>query len=85
MNASLDKLVFDDDKSILESVLREAFGKHADGLDRAVQVIRHCYNPFGYSYESVLQEAIDGLAAGMGLATRSSAELYEFKYIKSYN
>lgn len=77
------KLVFDDDKSILESVLREAFDKHADGLDRAVQVIRHCYNPFGYSYESVLQEAIDGLAAGMGLATRSSAELYEFKYIKS--
>ena len=79
------KLVFDDDQTILRSVLSDAFGKHSDGLDQAVHVIRHCYNPFGYSYDSVLQDAVDGFAAGMGLASRSSHELYEFKYIKSYN
>jgi len=79
------KMVFDDDTTVLRAVLQQAFDKKADGLERAVKVIRHCYNPFGYSYESVLQDAVDGLAAGMGLATRSSAELYEFKYIKSYN
>ena len=79
------KLVFDDDQSILRNVLQRAFDQPVDGLDGAVQVIRHCYNPFGYSYENLLQDAIDGFAAGLGLSTRSSRELYEFKYIKSYN
>jgi ABC-type nitrate/sulfonate/bicarbonate transport system substrate-binding protein len=79
------KLVFDDDQTVLRLVLEQAFDKSAEGLDSAIQVIRHCYNPFGYSYENVLQEAIDGFAAGMGLASRSSRELYEFKYIKSHN
>ena len=79
------KLVFDDDQSILRNVLQRAFDQPGDGLDGAVQVIRHCYNPFGYSYENLLQDAIDGFAAGLGLSTRSSRELYEFKYIKSYN
>ena len=79
------KLVFDDDQTILRSALQRSFDQEEEGLDMAIRVIRQCYNPFGYSYENVLQDAIDGFAAGMGLASRSSRELYEFKYIKSYN
>jgi ABC-type nitrate/sulfonate/bicarbonate transport system substrate-binding protein len=79
------KLVFDDDQAPLREVLVNTFDQPEDGLDQAVAVIRECYNPFGYSYESLLQSAIDGLAAGMGLASRPAQELYEFKYIKSYN
>lgn len=79
------KLVFDDDETALRAALQEVFGKSPEGLDAAVRVIRHCYNPFGYSYDSVLQPAVDSLAAGMGLSTRSSRELYDFKYIKSYS
>ncbi len=57
----------------------------AVGLEQTIEVIRHCYNPFGYSYDNVLSSAVDNMAAGMGLATRDAGELYEFKYINSYN
>jgi hypothetical protein len=76
------KMVFDD-MSILESVLHQVFAKDANGLEQAVRVIRHCYNASGYSDGVVLQDAIDGLAAGMGLASRPCGELYEFEYVKS--
>ena len=79
------KSVFDDDQSLLRKVLLQSFAKSEQGLDQAVQVIRDCYNPFGYSYDNLLQPAMDNMAAGMGLSSRASGELYEFKYIKSYN
>lgn len=79
------KIIFKDEQSILRTTLREAFGKTDEGMDKSIEVIRHCYNPFGYSYDSVLQPAVDSMAAAMGLASRSSKDLYEFKYIKSYN
>jgi hypothetical protein len=79
------KLVFDDDQSVLRAALQQSFNKPEQALDKAVDVIRHCYNPFGYSYDTVLQPAIDQLALGMGLATRPSNDLYEFSYIKSHH
>ena len=79
------KSVFDDDQSLLRKVLLQTFGKSEQDLDQAVLVIRDCYNPFGYSYDKLLQPAVDNMAAGMGLSSRVSGELYEFKYIKSYN
>ncbi len=79
------KYVYDDNDAVLRSVLVEAFGMAADGLDNALQVIRDCYNPFGYSYDSLLQTAVDGMAAGMGLASRAPGELYDFNYIKSHH
>lgn len=79
------KAIFDDDQTLLRKALIECFGKREDSLDQAVAVIRECYNPFGYSYESILQPAIDGMAASAGLATRNCSELYDFEYIKSYN
>ena len=79
------KTVFDDDQTLLREVLVATFDQPAEGLEQAVEVIRECYNPFGYSYESLLQSAIDSMAASMGLASRPSQELYEFKYIKSHH
>jgi hypothetical protein len=79
------KTIFDDDQSLLRKVLLQTFGKPEQGLDQAVRVIRDCYNPIGYSYDNLLQSAVDNMAAGMGLSSRVSGELYEFKYIKSYN
>ena len=79
------KAIFDEDQTLLRRALVEWFGKNEDCLDQVVAVIRDCYNPFGYSYDSILQPAVDGMAAAMGLATRDCAELYEFKYIKPYN
>jgi len=79
------KSVFDDDQSLLREVLLQSFAKPEQSLDQAVQVIRDCYNPFGYSYDNLLQSAVDSMAAGMGLSSRVSGELYEFKYVKSYN
>jgi len=79
------KSVFDDDQSLLREVLLQSFAKPEQSLDQAVQVIRDCYNPFGYSYDNLLQSAVDNMAAGMGLSSRGSGELYEFKYVKSYN
>lgn len=77
--------VFDDDQTLLREVLVGTFDQPAQRLEQAVAVIRDCYNPFGYSYESLLQSAIDSMAASMGLASRPSQELYEFKYITSHN
>jgi ABC-type nitrate/sulfonate/bicarbonate transport system substrate-binding protein len=79
------KYVYDDKDAVVRSVLVEAFGMASDGLDNALQVIRDCYNPFGYSYDSLLQTAVDGMAAGMGLAARAPGELYDFNYIKSHH
>jgi hypothetical protein len=79
------KLVFDDDQSVLRQVLQEYFGKPPEGLDAAVAVIRHCYNPFGFSYDSVLQPGVDLMAANMHLSSRPSGDLYEFKFIKSHH
>jgi ABC-type nitrate/sulfonate/bicarbonate transport system substrate-binding protein len=79
------KAIFDDDQQLLRTALLECFGKTEESLDQVVEVVRACYNPFGYSYDSILQPAIDGMAAGMGLATRDCGELYKFQYIKSYN
>jgi ABC-type nitrate/sulfonate/bicarbonate transport system substrate-binding protein len=79
------KLVFDDDQGVLRRVLQDYFGKTPEGLDAAVNIIRHCYNPFGFSYDSVLQPAVDGMAANMHLSSRPCGELYEFKFIKSHH
>jgi hypothetical protein len=79
------KWVFDDDQQLLRKALVDRFSIPENCLEAAVDVIRANYNPFGYSYDNLLQSAVDNMAAGMGLATRKPGELYEFKYIKSYN
>ncbi len=79
------KYVYDNNETVLRSVLRRDFSMPEEGLDKAIAVVRGCYNPFGYSYDSLLQGAVDGMAGGMGLALRAAGDLYEFKYIKSYN
>lgn len=79
------KSIFDEDESLLRAALLQCFGKSEAAADQSVAVIRACYNPLGYSCDSILQSAIDAMALGMGLATRDSAELYQFKYLKSYN
>ncbi len=79
------KLVFADDQTLLRRALQEYFGKAGEGLDEAVAIIRHCYNPFGFSYDSVLQPGVDLMASSMHLSSRPSGELYEFKFIKSHH
>lgn len=79
------KRVFDDDDALLKTVLRNNFSMPESGLDQTIDLIRNSYNPFGYSYDNVLSSAVDGMAASMGLAIRDAGDLYEFKYIKSYN
>ncbi len=79
------KYVFDDDETVLRAVLTSDFGMPERGLESSLAIIRDCYNPFGYSYDSLLHCAVDNMAEGMGLASREPGELYEFKYIKSYN
>jgi ABC-type nitrate/sulfonate/bicarbonate transport system substrate-binding protein len=74
-----------DDETALRSVLGNAFHMPQGELSEAVKTVRDCYNPFGYSYESLTQSAVDSMAATMGLASRAPADLYEFKYIKSYH
>ena len=78
------KYVHDDDQ-VLCAVLRDAFGMPVDALAESMELVRDCYNPFGYSYDSLLQSAVDNMSAGMGLAPRSPGDLYEFKYIKSHH
>ncbi len=77
------KYVYDDSSAVLKSVLVNAFSAPEEGLEQAIEMVRECYNPFGYSYDSLLQTAVDGMAAGMSLASRASSDLYEFKFIKS--
>lgn len=77
--------IFDDDQSLLRAALAQCFGKNEEYLSQAVAVIRACYNPFGYSYDSILQPAADAMAVGMGLATRDCSELYQFQTIRSLN
>ena len=79
------KYVYADNEVVLRSVLTKAFSMPEQGLDKAIEIVRDCYNPFGYSYESLLQSAVDGMAAGMGLASRAPGELYEFKFITSHH
>ena len=78
------KYVHDDDQ-VLSAVLTDAFGMPVDALAESMELVRDCYNPFGYSYDSLLQSAVDNMSAGMGLAPRSPGDLYEFKYIKSHH
>ena len=78
------KYVHDDDQ-VLCAVLTDAFGMPVDALAESMELVRDCYNPFGYSYDSLLQSAVDNMSAGMGLAPRSPGDLYEFKYIKSHH
>lgn len=76
------KYVYAENDTILRSALVNVFAMPEDGLDKAVQIIRDCYNPHGYSPESLLQSAVDSMAAGMDLDSRASGDLYEFTYIK---
>ena len=76
--------VYDRDDTVLRSVLSDAFAVQAHELDQAVATIRECYNERGFSQDSVLHAAIDGVASGMGLPPRPAEDLYEFNTIKSY-
>ena len=58
---------------------------NSESLSQAIKTIRQCYNPFGFSYENLLQDAVDCMAGGLGLNSRPAAELYEFKFIKSHH
>jgi ABC-type nitrate/sulfonate/bicarbonate transport system substrate-binding protein len=77
------KYVYDDNDTVLRTVLVDAFGMSAQGLNTSIQTVRDCYNPFGYSNDSLLQGAVEKMAATTGLASRAPEDLYEFKYIKS--
>ncbi len=74
------KLVYDNE-TVLRSVLINAFSMPEAGVEKAVRIVRGCYNPCGYSHKGLLQEAVEGMAAVMGLASPAPGDLYEFKYI----
>ena len=76
------KTIFDDD-ALLGHVLRDTFQMTEEGLQQARETVRECYNPFGFSYETLLQDAVDAVAGGMCLNSRPATELYEFKFIES--
>ena len=78
------KTIFDDD-ALLGHVLRDTFLMPEKGLEQALETVRKCYNPFGFSYETLLQEAVDAVAGDMGLNSRPAKELYEFKFITPLN
>ncbi len=78
------KAIFDDDE-LLSHVLQETFSMNIEHLGQAIETIRQCYNPFGFSYENLLQDAVDSMAESQGLNSRPAAELYEFKFIKSHH
>lgn len=78
------KAIFDDDQ-LLGRVLVQNFGMPETNLEPAIATVRECYNPFGFSYETVLQGALDIIAESMGLNSRPGGELYEFKFIKSHH
>ena len=78
------KTIFDDDE-LLGRVLQKVFSIPAQGLEQALKTVRDCYNPLGFSDETLLQDAVDIIADGMGLNSRPATELYEFKFIKSHH
>ena len=78
------KAVFDDDE-LLGHVLQDTFSMKPEHMDRAIETIRLCYNPFGFSYENLLQDAVDSMAGCLGLNSRPASELYEFKFIRSHH
>lgn len=73
--------IYDADDSVLRAVLVNTFGMSANGLDTSIQTVRDCYNPLGYSCYSLLQRAIEDMAAATGLTARAPEDLYEFKYL----
>jgi hypothetical protein len=79
------KYVHDNNDEVFRCVLLSAFNMPAAAIEESMELIRDCYNPFGYCYDSLLQSAVDGMAAGMGLASRAPDDLYDFKYIRSYH
>lgn len=79
------KSAYDDNDAVLRAALVNAFALPKQGLNKAIEIVRECYNPFGYSDDNLLQDAVDGMAAEMSLASRASGELYDFKCIKSYH
>ena len=78
------KKVFDDDQTLLRKVLVSNFRMPQGELNRTVQIIRNCYNPFGHCSDSILQSAVNAVAKSMGVETRPAAELYEFKYLRNF-
>ncbi len=74
-----------DDNELLAHVLQKTFSMPEKGLQQSLETMRKCYNPFGFSYETLLQDAVDAMAESMGLNSRPAAELYEFKFIKSHH
>ncbi|MBE9539106.1 MAG: hypothetical protein IMF06_08495 [Proteobacteria bacterium] len=76
------KAIFDDDE-LLGHVLQETFSMKSECMDQSIETVRSCYNPFGFSYENLLQGAVDSIAGNLGLNSRPATELYEFKFIKS--
>ena len=76
-------IIFAQDETVLRKVLVSHFRMPPGELDPTVQIIRHCYTHQGCSSESLLQSAMDNVAASMGLTTRAISEFYDFRYLKS--
>ena len=77
------KIIFDDDQTLLRKVLASDFRMPPAELDQTVQIIRNCYNPLGYSSDSLLQSAVDNVAKAMNVETRPADELYDFSFLKN--
>ena len=71
------------DGGLLRKVLTETFCMPAQGIEHAVQTVRHCYNPLGFSDDSLLQSAIDGMARSIGADSRPAGDLYDFGILAS--
>jgi hypothetical protein len=72
--------IFNDDQ-LLCNVLADTFGKPRQGLENALQTVRECYQPAGFSDDTLLQNAVDGMALGMGLNSRPAGDLYDFSFL----
>jgi hypothetical protein len=77
--------IFDDDETLLRSVLVSHFRMPQREMDQTVQLIRACYNPSGYCSDALLQSAVDSMADSMGLATQPQGEVYDFRYLERRN
>jgi len=74
--------IFTDDL-LLETVLEQTFSIAGMNSDEAARTIRSCYARGGRCDTPLLQVAIDDMAHMLGVASRSAAEFYDFRFLDS--
>jgi len=76
--------IFSDDQ-LLESVLEKTFSISAANSGEAVRSVRSCYVRGGRCDGASLQQAVDNMARMLGVASRSAADFYDFRFLDQAN